>query len=217
MSELQATVFIVDDDQAVRESLAELAFSVGLQAQVFGSSDEFLQTYDPQQQGCLLLDVRLPGMSGLRLQDELTARGIDLPIIFMAGYGDVPTAVEAMKEGAFDFFEKPVNPQMLLDRIQAALAEDLQRSQSRARIAAFAHKLALLTPREREVLQLLTTGKPTSAIAKALGISQKTAQAHRLSIFEKMQVDTVAGLVTAVHEREKRARESHRTLLTAHS
>jgi RNA polymerase sigma factor (sigma-70 family) len=167
-----------------------------------GTAHEFLDAYDPAAPGCLLLDVRLPGMSGLRLQDELIARGITTPIIFISGHGDLPMAVEAMKKGAYDFLEKPVGDQMLLDRINAAIAEDLRRRESRTEITALQHKLASLTPREREVLNLLKVGKPTSVIAKTLGISQKTVQVHRTRILEKLQVDTVPAIVTALHQYE---------------
>jgi RNA polymerase sigma factor (sigma-70 family) len=202
MSNLQSTVFIVDDDKAVRDGLAELTGTVRLRTQTFANAQDFLDVYDPTHPGCLVLDVRLPGMSGLRLQEELIARGVILPIIFISGHGDLPMAVEAMKKGAYDFLEKPVGDQILLDRINAALAEDLRRRESRVEVTALQQKLSLLTPREREVLQLLRVGKPTSVIAKALGISQKTVQVHRTRILEKIQVDTVAALVTALHQCE---------------
>lgn len=203
MSDLESTVFIVDDDKAVRDGLAELTSTVKLRTQTFSSAQEFLDVYDPAQPGCLVLDVRLPGMSGLRLQDELISRGAVLPIIFISGHGDLPMAVEAMKKGAYDFLEKPVGDQILLDRINAALAEDKRRRESRVEVTALKQKLDLLTPREHEVLQLLRVGKPTSVIAKTLGISQKTVQVHRTHILEKMQVDTVAALATMMYHYEK--------------
>jgi len=209
MSDLQTTVFIVDDDKAVRDGLAELTGTIRLRTRTFSSAQEFLDVYDPAQPGCLLLDVRLPGMSGLRLQDELIARGVILPIIFISGHGDLPMAVEAMKKGAYDFLEKPVGDQALLDRINAALAEDLRRRESRVEVTALKQKLDLLTPREQEVLELLRVGKPTSVIAKTLGISQKTVQVHRTRILEKMQVDTVAALVTALHHCETTRQANH--------
>lgn len=210
MSRQQATVFIVDDDRAVRDGLAELAASVKLQTRTFGTGQEFLEAYDPAQSGCLLLDVRLPGLSGLRVQDELIARDIDLPIIFISGHGDLPMAVEAMKKGAFDFLEKPLRDQVLLDRIHAALAEDRRRRDSRVEFISLERKLALLTPREREVLELLKIGKSTNTIAKRLDISQKTAQVHRNHILEKLQVDTQTTLVTVLHRYDTRRRSSHR-------
>ncbi|HOV76457.1 MAG TPA: response regulator, partial [Sedimentisphaerales bacterium] len=151
MSDLESTVFIVDDDKAVRDGLAELTSTVKLRTQTFSSAQEFLDVYDPAQPGCLVLDVRLPGMSGLRLQDELISRGAVLPIIFISGHGDLPMAVEAMKKGAYDFLEKPVGDQVLLDRINAALAEDKRRRESRVEVTALKQKLDLLTPREHEV------------------------------------------------------------------
>lgn len=197
--ELEPTVFVVDDDQPVREGLAELMSTIQLNAQMFATAHEFLESYDSARPGCLLLDVRLPGMSGLRLQDELIARGITLPIIFVTGHGDLPMAVEAMKKGAYDFLEKPVGDQMLLDLINAALAEDRRRRQTRGEVDAFQGKLALLTAREREVLELLKVGKSTTTIAETLGISQKTAQVHRTRILEKLQVESVPVLLTALH------------------
>lgn len=210
MSEPKATVFIVDDDKAVRDGLSELAGTVGLQTQSFGTAHEFLDAYDPAIPGCLLLDVRLPEMSGLRLQDELIVRGITTPIIFISGHGDLPMAVEAMKKGAYDFLEKPVGDQMLLDHINAAIAEDLRRRESWTEVTALKQKLTLLTPREREVLDLLKVGKPTSTIAKTLGISQKTVQVHRTRILEKLQIDTIPAVVSALHQCEA-ARDSGRT------
>jgi two-component system response regulator FixJ len=199
MLEPQSTVFVVDDDKPVREGLAELMRTIQLNTEIFATAQEFLASYDRSQPGCLLLDVRLPGMSGLRLQDELIARGITLPIIFITGHGDLPMAVEAMKKGAYDFMEKPVGDQMLLDRINAALAEDQRRRHAWAEVDAFQGKLALLTAREREVLELLKAGKSTTAIAEALEISQKTAQVHRTRILEKLQIESVPALLTALH------------------
>jgi two-component system, LuxR family, response regulator FixJ len=195
----ESTVFVVDDDEPVREGLAELMRTIQLNTETFATAHEFLESYDRSQPGCLLLDVRLPGMSGLRLQDELIARGIALPVIFITGHGDLPMAVEAMKKGAYDFLEKPVGDQALLDRINAALAEDQRRRRTRVEVDAFQGKLALLTAREREVLDLLKTGKSTTAIAETLAISQKTAQVHRTRILEKLQVESVPALLTALH------------------
>jgi two-component system, LuxR family, response regulator FixJ len=199
MLEPESTVFVVDDDEPVREGLAELMRTIQLNTETFATAHEFLESYDRSQPGCLLLDVRLPGMSGLRLQDELIARGIALPVIFITGHGDLPMAVEAMKKGAYDFLEKPVGDQALLDRINAALAEDQRRRRTRVEVDAFRGKLALLTSREREVLDLLKTGKSTTAIAETLAISQKTAQVHRTRILEKLQVESVPALLTALH------------------
>jgi RNA polymerase sigma factor (sigma-70 family) len=199
MAELEPTVFIVDDEEAVRNSLEELVRTIKLNAETFATAQAFLESYDVSRPGCLLLDVRLPGISGLRLQDELIARGINLPIIFITGHGDLPMAVEAMKKGAYDFLEKPVGDQALLDRINAALSEDRQRCKTRREVETLQEKLALLTSREREVLDLLKTDKSTSAIAKTLEISQKTAQVHRTRILEKLQVESVPALLTVLH------------------
>ena len=200
MADPESTVFIVDDDRAVRDGLAELVKSVKLQTETFATAPEFLESYDPRRPGCFLLDVRLPGMSGLRLQDELIARNVNLPLIFISGHGDLPMAVEAMKKGAFDFLEKPAGDQALLDRINAALEEDQRRRSMRVRRQAFQEKLNLLTAREREVFDLLRTGRPTSAIAKALDISQKTAQVHRTRVLEKIDVQSVPELMTVLHK-----------------
>ena len=199
MNEVESTVFIVDDDQAVRTGLQELVTSIRLRAETFATAPEFLDAYDPARPGCLLLDVRLPGMSGLRLQDELIARGVDLPVIFISGHGDLPMAVEVMKKGAFDFIEKPVGDQALLDRINAALAEDERRREDRVQLEAFRRKLSELTPREQEVLHLLRSGKTTAAIAKTLDISQKTVQVHRTRILEKLEVNSIPELMTLLH------------------
>ena len=199
MFESVSTVFVVDDDKPVREGLAELMRTIQLNTETFATAHEFLESYDRAQPGCLLLDVRLPGMSGLRLQDELIAQGIALPIIFITGHGDLPMAVEAMKKGAYDFLEKPVGDQMLLDLINAALAEDQRQRQTRVEVDAFQAKLALLTSREREVLELLKAGKSTTTIAETLEISQKTAQVHRTRILEKLQIESVPILLTALH------------------
>lgn len=199
MPEPESTVFIVDDDQPVREGLAELMRTIQLNTEVFATAAEFLESFDRSRPGCPLLDVRLPGMSGLRLQDEMTARDITLPVIFITGHGDLPMAVEAMKKGAYDFLEKPIGDQALLDLINAALAEDQRRRKTWVEVNAFQERLTLLTSREREVLDLLKAGKSTTAIAETLEISQKTAQVHRTRILEKLQVEPVPALLTALH------------------
>jgi RNA polymerase sigma factor (sigma-70 family) len=199
MTQPEGTVFILDDDTDVREAIQELLRSVRLGAEAFATPSEFLQNSDPERPGCLLLDMRLPGMSGLRVQDELITRGIDLPIIFMTGYADLTAAVEAMKKGAYDFMEKPLGDQALLDRVNAALREDQRRRQHRMRMAALHQKLTLLTAREREVLDLLRAGKTTNAVARALGISQKTVQVHRSRILETLEVQSSLELVVLLH------------------
>jgi RNA polymerase sigma factor (sigma-70 family) len=199
MLESEATVYVVDDDAAVQDSLAELMATVRLKARVFTTAHEFLESYDPAEPGCLVLDVRLPGMSGLRLQDELIRRGIELPIVFISGHGDLPMAVDAMKKGAYDFLEKPVGDQTLLDTVNAAIADDLRQRQTRAAAMRLRDDLAALTPRERQVFDLLKVGKSTRAIAEELGISQKTAQVHRTRILEKAGVESQDALIALLH------------------
>jgi FixJ family two-component response regulator len=197
-----ACVFIVDDDEAVRSSVRLLIRSVGLQAQVYASAHDFLATYDPRHPGCLLLDVRMPGMSGLELQQELNRRGATIPVVFISGHGDVPMAVEAMQQGAFDFLQKPFRDQDLLDRVQRALARD---AESRSRLAARAEiktRLATLTPRETEVLQLVTRGKANKVVGAELGVSQRTVEIHRAHVMEKMNASSLAELVRMVLDSE---------------
>jgi len=190
-----ATVFVVDDDAGARNSLCFLLKSVGLPTVAYGSSQEFLALYDPRQPGCLVLDVRMPGMSGLELQLELNRRGATIPVIFVTGHGDVPMAVEAIKDGAFDFIQKPYREQELLDRVQRALAADKSNHatlQERDRIRA---RLATLTSREHEVLQLMTLGKPNKVMAAELGLSQRTVEIHRAHVMEKTGASSIAQLV----------------------
>ena len=189
------TVFVVDDDTAVRESLRWLIESVGLHVQTYASAREFLDAMEPAQTGCLVLDIRMPGMSGLELQEALAARASSLPVIIITGHGDVPMAVRAMKAGASDFIEKPFNDQMLLDRIQQLLkkAEDSRETQERhERIAA---RYEQLTPREREVMALVVEGKSNKRVALDLGVSAKTIEVHRAKVMEKMEAKSLAELV----------------------
>lgn len=188
-------VLVVDDDEAVRGSLKLLLKSAGLMARAYPSAAEFLAAHDDGQPGCLLLDVRMPGMSGLELQDELNRRGAIIPVIFITGHGDVPMAVEAMQHGAMDFLQKPFADQDFAERIQLALALDQrnratleQKDQIRARLAA-------LTRRELQVLQLVTLGKPNKIIAGDLGVSQRTVEIHRAHLMEKMGATSLAHLV----------------------
>jgi FixJ family two-component response regulator len=195
-------VYIVDDDEAVRGSLRMLMRSVGLQAQALGSAREFLDAYDRRQSGCLVLDVRMPGMSGMELQQQLNQRGATIPVIFISGHGDVPMAVEAMQHGAFDFLQKPFRDQELLDRVQRALARD---AQSRATLAAGAlirERIESLTPRERQVMQLVTQGKANKVVGAELGVSQRTVEIHRAHVMEKMHARSLAELVRMVLDTE---------------
>jgi two-component system response regulator FixJ len=191
----QATVFVVDDDQAMRSSLQWLIESVGLSVESFASADEFLRSYYPGRAGCLLLDVRMPGMSGLELQDYLNQHQIEIPVIIITGHGDVHMAVRAMKSGAVDFIEKPFNDEMLLDAIRNALTLDDRRREQRSAKAAIAERLEQLTPREYEVMEMVTSGKSNKEIANVLGVSAKTVEAHRARVMEKMQAGSLAELV----------------------
>jgi FixJ family two-component response regulator len=202
MKERQPIVFVVDDDEAVRSSLRLLLKSVGLAATALPSAQEFLATYDPQQPGCLVLDVRMPGMSGLELQQQLNLRGAIIPVIFITGHGDVPMAVEAMQHGAFDFLQKPFRDQDLIDRIQRALTKDKQNRAELGERSRYRERLETLTPREREVLALVTSGKPNKVMAGDLGVSQRTVEIHRARVMEKMGVPSLAQLVRIMMDLE---------------
>ena len=204
------TVFIVDDDAAVRNSLRLLVKSVGLTAAAFVSAQEFLATYDPLQPGCLVLDVRMPGMSGLDLQQQLNLRGAVIPVIFITGHGDIPMAVEAMQHGAFDFLQKPFRDQDLIDRIQRALEKDRESRAALGQRARNRERFASLTPREREVLTLVTSGKANKVMAVDLGLSQRTVEIHRARVMEKMGASSVAQLVRMVLDLEEGAGAANR-------
>lgn len=197
MSE-QSTVFVVDDDSAVRESLRWLIESVGLKVKTFGTAREFLDAYAPEQPGCLVLDVRMPGMSGLELQDRLQERSIHLPVIIVTGYGDVPVAVRAMKNGAIDFIEKPFSDQVLLERVHLAIEQDAAYRRISEKRRNIESRLAALTPREREVMYLVVEGRPSREIAVALGLSCRTVEVHRTHLMDKAQVRSVAELARMV-------------------
>lgn len=190
-----ATVFVVDDDQAMRSSLQWLIESIGMKVESFSAADEFLKQYYPGRAGCLLLDVRMPGMSGLELQEYLRNNDIHIPVIIITGHGDVPMAVRAMKSGAVDFIEKPFNDEMLLDAIRNALALDERQRSRQAERAEIAARLAHLTPREHEVMEMVTDGQSNKEIANSLGVSAKTVEAHRARVMEKMQAGSLAELV----------------------
>ncbi len=189
------TVFIVDDDPAIRFAMQALMDSVNLSHEIFGSGDDFLESFTAQRPGCLVLDIRMPGLGGLELQEELINRDITLPIIFITGHGDVPMAVEAMQKGAVDFIQKPFRDQDLLDRITEALKTDKERREKRQKHAEVAERVARLTNREREVFDLVVTGKPNKVIAYELGVSQRTVEIHRARVMEKMQARSLADLV----------------------
>jgi two-component system response regulator FixJ len=191
----EPTVFVVDDDPAVLDSLRMLIESVGLRVQTAPSAQAFLSSYDPDRPGCLVLDVRMPEMSGLELQQRLASQGVRLPILIVTGHGNVPTAVKAFKAGAMDFFEKPYDDQALLDSIQEAIAVDARRRATARDRADLAERFGRLTARENEVLQLVVGGKPNRVIALELRISEKTVEAHRARIMEKSGAISLAELV----------------------
>jgi FixJ family two-component response regulator len=204
IKESAPTVFIVDDDSGVRSSIRVLMKSVGLPAAAFASAKEFLDAYSPHQAGCLVLDIRMPGMSGLELQEELNERGAVIPVIFITGHGDIPMAVEAMRHGAFDFLQKPFRDQDLIDRIQQALARDKETREALREHGKIRARIASLTPREKEVLDLLTAGKANKSMAQDLGLSQRTVEIHRAHVMEKMDAKSVAQLVRMVMDLEYR-------------
>ena len=192
------TVFVVDDDKAVRDSLALLVHSVGLEVETFASAQAFLDAYRADRGGCLVTDIRMPGMSGLELQEKLADDDIRIPVIVLTGHGDVPAAVRALKGGAVDFVEKPFNPQALLDLIQQAIAKDAEIRELAAQEAQVAERVALLTPREHEVMGLVVAGKANKVIAIELDISERTVELHRGRIMKKMQARSLAELMRMV-------------------
>ncbi len=194
----EPTVFVVDDDQAVRQYLQWLIESVGLRAETYPTARAFLDAYDPATPGCLVLDVRLPGLSGFDLQDELGKRNITLPIIMMTGYGEVPMAVRALKAGAHDFIEKPLDGQLLLDRVQQAVEADLKARRAQVGRSEVVSHLAELTPRQRQVLDGVLEGKPSKIIAAELGLSAKTVDVHRARIMEKLGAQSLPDLFRLV-------------------
>ena len=188
------TVFIVDDDEAIRDALTWLLQSRGVEAQGFDSAEAFLARWNPDMAGCLLLDIRMSGMSGLDLFDRLRAVQARLPVIFLTGHGDVPMAVGALKKGARDFVEKPFNDNELVDRVIEALEWDAQRRADEAGLADLNARLEQLTARERQVMDLVLAGKLNKVIADELGITMRTVEVHRAHVFEKMGVKTAVEL-----------------------
>lgn len=198
MNETDQTVFVVDDDEEVRDSLAVLFQSVGLTVRQYGSAQDFLDDYDPHRSGCLVLDIRMPGMSGTELQERLRDRRATLPVIMVTGHGDVSLAVRSMKAGALDFLQKPFNEQDLLDLVHHALANDAKRRSESSRRQAVIDRLASLTPREREVMELIVDGKANKNIASALGVSRRTVEIHRARVMKKAGAGSLAELVGMV-------------------
>ncbi|MCZ8132434.1 MAG: response regulator FixJ [Steroidobacteraceae bacterium] len=203
MKEKPATVFVVDDDDAVRTSLRLLLKSVGLPVETHASAQEFLDAFDPDRAGCLVLDIRMPGMSGLELQQKLNDLHAIIPIVFITGHGDVPMAVEAMQHGAVDFIQKPFRDQDLIDRINQALEKDRENRAGLRERDAIRRRMEELTPREREVLELVTQGKANKVIAGDLNVSQRTVEIHRARVMEKMGASSLAHLVRMVIEAER--------------
>jgi FixJ family two-component response regulator len=197
MAELQ-TVFIVDDNQAVRNSLSLLLDSVGLATETFSSAQAFVDSFEPSRCGCMILDIRMPGMGGMELARHLRERNVLLPIIFITAYGDVPMAVEAMKLGALDFIQKPFRDQDILDRIYRALEEDQQQRRAVNEVTAIRQRLARLTPREQQILEHIMAGRVNKVIASELNLSPRTVELHRASLMEKMEAASLAILVQMV-------------------
>ncbi len=194
----KGTVFVVDDDPAMRDSLRWLLESVDLEVRTFESAGRFLEGLEPTRPSCLVLDVRMPGLSGLDLQAELVRRDVGIPVIMISGHGDVPVAVRAMRAGAIDFIEKPFSDQLLLDRVRQAIERDQAESASDSRRVQVEGRVAQLTPREREVMNLVVAGRPNRRIAEDLGLSQKTVEIHRARVMAKMEADSLAELVRDV-------------------
>jgi FixJ family two-component response regulator len=195
MKELDPIVFVIDDDRMIREGLHSLIRSVGLRVETFASAQDFLVAKRPDASACMVLDVRMPGLSGLDLQLKLRDDGIPIPIIFITGHGDIPMSVRAMKEGAHEFLTKPVRGQDLLDAVQKALASDRALRQERREVDEIRKRFESLTPREKEVLTLVVAGLLNKQIADQLGMSELTVKTHRAHVMEKTQAESLAHLV----------------------
>ena len=194
----EPTVFVVDDDAAIRRLLRGLIASVGLRVEVYATARDFLDAFEVGTPGCVLVDMRMPGLSGLELQKELAKRDIHVPVIILTGHGDVQVAVHAIKAGAVDFIEKPFNNDLLLGRIQKAVADSVEADSARVRHDEIVGRLALLTPRERQVLDLVVAGDTNKGIARRLDISDKTVEVHRAKVMEKMRAKSIPDLVKMV-------------------
>lgn len=200
MADAQRTVYIVDDDPAMRHSLAWLIGTLGVPVETFASGEAFLGVIRPDRPGCLVTDVRMPGMSGLELQDTLARCGSLLSVIVISGHADVPMAARAFRAGAVDVIEKPFNDQVLLDRVHEALEKSTRAAAVQARRAQIQARLARLTPRERQVAELVVAGKPNKVIAAEINLSPKTVEVHRHNVMEKLEVGSVADLTRLLIE-----------------
>ena len=194
-NEVKPVVFVVDDDESVREGLGDLLRSVGVGVQTFKSAQEFLDTKRPDVPGCIVLDVRLPGRSGLDFQNTLTALGIELPIIFISGHSDIPISVRAMKSGAIEFLTKPVREQELVDAVQTGIQRDRARRADAALLEDVTARFASLTPREREIMSMIIAGNLNKQIAGYAGLSEVTVKVHRSNLMRKMRAKSVVELV----------------------
>ena len=192
-----ATVFVIDDDASVRDSINLILSLKGMRTQLFPSAEDFLEAYRPEWRGCILTDLQMPGMSGLDLQQALHERGVLLPVVVLTAHGDVPTTRVAMKGGAFDFLEKPINDEVLLDVLNNAIREDIHRHAAESAEDALRSRLARLTPREREVLDLLVEGLSHREIAARLTISPRTVEVYKARMMEKLQCRSLAELIRA--------------------
>jgi FixJ family two-component response regulator len=195
MVEERAVVFVIDDDPSMRSALEDLVSTVDLEVRVFASPQEFLQSKPPDAPGCLVLDIRLPGMSGLTFQQELTKEGLGLPVIFITGHGDIPMSVRAMKAGAVEFLTKPFHDQDLLDAIHSAIERDRKRRREAVRVAELRERFATLSERERQIMTLVVIGRANKQIAAELGLSEMTVKVHRGQVMRKMQAGSLPELV----------------------
>ena len=198
MTDQELTVFIVDDDQGMRESLADLMDSVGFNTMSYANANDYLADYSTVRLGCLVLDIRMPGMSGLELQEELNRRDAVLPIIFISGHGDIPMAVKAMHHGALDFIQKPFRDQDLLDRVNQALKSCHKEHNSQQQSHSVKEHIHNLTPREHQIMEMIVEGKANKVIAIDLGLSQRTIEAHRKNVMQKLEARSLADLVRIV-------------------
>ena len=199
MSSSAATVFVVDDELSVRQSLSLLLRAAGLNVVTFASAQAFLKRYDPSAPGCLVLDLAMPGVNGLELQEALAARGGVLPIVFLSGHGDLPSGVRAMKRGAVDFLSKPVDATDLIQAVRSGIEKDQIARRIDAEVTEIRRRLATLTPREYEVLRHVVSGKLNKQIADDLGTAIQTVKVHRARVMEKVEVQSLAELVTLAH------------------